>query len=223
MGRPPKGMDRNEREALERFLSGKADEATARKARGVLRQVCPEFAEQLGPKRGRPGDPLLPARVRTRFEMLTDPRMRDQQMGRPYTTSEAVSKIMEETGLSRPYVDELVRHTRTELRRREQAREAEQQTAREAKQAALEQTIRSEYHAVFSIRIKQWMIGIPTALEKELPVAHATTVDLLAKKLGLKAHEIERVATSEYTKLADALRARAAKRELEQRIKDAEY
>lgn len=223
MGRPPKGMDQDEHEALERFFDGEADEATARKARGVLRELCPEFAEQLEPRRGRPADPLLPARVRTRFEMLTDPRMRDRQMGRPYTASEAVSKIVEETGLSRPYVDELVRQARAELQRREQAREADRQAAREAQLATFEHTVQSEYRAVFSVQIQQWMMGNPTALEKELPVAHAATVNVLANKFGLEACEVGRLAASEYLRLADALMAEAVKRALERRIKDTEY
>lgn len=190
MARPPKGMDEAERQALEAFLAGTADPETERQAMGVLRALWPEYAEQLADSPSKRANLLRLAQINTRYALLTDPRMRDENMRRPYLPQEAIAKIAVEAGLSHKYMEDILRPTR---QLEADVADANLQVRAQAYQADLQRhwsTLRAAYKTEFAIGVPAWAHGNPAGLEAAMPEAHKAAVSTVAATFGASEEDV---------------------------------
>lgn len=216
-------MDAEEREALTAYLEEcsqgiTSDEQTTRQAMGVLRRLWPEYYEQLKPRRGRKANNELCHLVISRFTMLTDRRMRDDNaqvtgtMGRPYTPSEAITKIARENHISEDYVRELTEAMRAEQKAEQKQNIASQaQLMDEARERKLlvvlecyEQAFREEF---FNLKIK---VNEQIAFEKYLEDAHTKATQATVNKHGVLLEEVVLATQIGRRKIVEELRKRRA-------------
>lgn len=217
-------MNAKERAAITAYLDGcsqgiAVDDETTRQAMGVLRRLWPEYYEQLKPRPGKKADLKLHRLVMSRFTILTDPRMRDDNplgtgpMKRPYTPSEAITKIARENRIPEDYVRELTEETRAE----QKATQAKLRTDAEKRKL---DTVLKGYKQLFMDDFDRFKTQTPneSAFEKYLEDAHQKAAQATAHEFGLSLTEVVRTTRSVRQEIVDEFRRRRSAYQLRVKI-----
>lgn len=197
MGRPPKGMSKKERDALDALIGGTADEYQRRLGMSVLRGLnAPEFLGAYMPRRGRPSNVDRKRRVQNHYAILTNPRYRESpgvcRVALP--VAEVIMRIAQSEKITITHVRELLCDELAEVAARADAlRRAEdeerllvaEQLAQRNQRicVAYEGTIQN----VFNVRSVRSMGGFGDAFED----VHRKVVAQIAAEHGLDDTELD--------------------------------
>lgn len=193
MARPKKGMSDQERQALDAAMialrSGTFIYNDHRLAMGVLRELAPEFADQLIPRRGQQPANDLRQRVHSHYAILSDPRFRE------FPTSprgalpqqEIVKRIAEAEGVSAKHVRTLLVYELADSRaeNEDNAKRLNQLKLKQAEQQDQRNNeVRNEYTKAIANLFDKYSIRAIAAFDKTFETAHHNAVTRLSERFG---------------------------------------
>lgn len=186
-------MNCRERQALDAAIlalkSGTFNYFEYRHGLGVLRELCPEFADQLKQRRGNPPANDQRQRVLAHYTILNSPRYRESPISPrgPLPPPEIVKRIAKIEGITSKHVRALLADEFTESKAKREAEEKHQRQLESKRLKNLEQLrgdIRNSYeitiNKLFDTRGVRSMASFPEAFD----VIHRAAISEVAKRFA---------------------------------------